>query len=193
LCRLALIVSAWNKSSRDNCLTLIEIECLLKVTFVIINQTVMGDDTGNEIEYIKTISLNLKLMATIRVHKQEEHRGTSGSDALDTYEDRISCDELDALQEGAEGKVKQVLPVMLGQKDDSNPAIRLITDNSLPSQSSGRTSHKVVQDFVIHNKAELHQGDAAFNKCALTELDGANNPIPPAQGDNQTDNLHVDC
>jgi len=60
LSRFALIDSPLDESGWDDCLTFAEIEGHPTLTFITINKTVMVDDTNNEIEYIKTIPLNLE-------------------------------------------------------------------------------------------------------------------------------------
>jgi hypothetical protein len=87
LSRFALIDSPLDESSWDDCLTFAEIEGRLMVTFITINQTVMVDDTDNEIEYIKTNPLNLERTSTIRVKQEEEDSEHLVIDLLDNSED----------------------------------------------------------------------------------------------------------
>jgi len=140
LSRFALIDSPLYESSWDDCLTFAEIEGGLMVTFVTINKTVMVDDNDNEIEYIKTNPLNLERTSTIRVKQEDEDRETSVIDLLDSSKDKTSCDELDHMEEEEEGAGKEELPGMAEDQDDSDPGIMPITNNTLPSHSSGRTA-----------------------------------------------------
>jgi hypothetical protein len=176
LSRFALINSPLDESSWDDCPTITEIEGRLMVTFVTINKTVMVDDTNNEIEYIKTNPLNLERTSTIRVKQENEVSETSVIDLLDSSEEETSGDEFDDMEEEQEGEGKEELPGMPEDQDDCDPRIMLNTNNTLPSQSSGRTAEQEDQDFDIQNTAELDQVDADFNNIALTELEGANDP-----------------
>ena len=192
LSRFALIDSPLDESSWDDCLTFAEIEGRLMLTFVTINKTVMVDDTDNEIEYIKTNPLNLERISTIRVKQEDEDSETSVIDLLDSSEDETSGDELDDMEDEEEGEEKEEVPGMPGDQDDSDPGIMPITNNALPSHSSGRTAEQEDQDFDIQNAEELDQVDADFNNIALTELEGANDPDAQAQKEDQTDNVDVD-
>jgi len=192
LSRFALIDSRLDKSSWDDWLTFAEIEGRLMVTFVTINKTVMVDDTDNEIEYIKTNPLHLEQTSTIRVKQEDEDSETSVIDLLDSSQDETSGDQLDDMEEEEDGEWKEEQPGMPEDQDDSDPRIMLITNNALPSDSSGRTAEKEDQDFDIHNAEELDQVDADINNIALTELEGANDPDAQAQKEDQTDNVDVD-
>ena len=72
LSRFALIDSLLGESSWDDCLTFAGIERRLMVTFVTINKTAMVDDINNEMEYIKTNTLNPERTLTIRVNHEVE-------------------------------------------------------------------------------------------------------------------------
>jgi hypothetical protein len=192
LSRFALIDSPLDKSSWDDCLTCAEIERCLMVTFVTSNKTVMVDHTDNEIEYIKTNPLNLEQTSTIRVKQEDEDIETSGIDLLDSSEEETSGDELDDMEQEEEGEGNEELPGMPEDQDDSDPGIMPITNIALPSNSPGRTAEQEDQDFAIQNAEELHRVDADFNKIALTELEGANDPDGQAQKQDQTDNVDVD-
>jgi hypothetical protein len=96
------------------------------------------------------------------------------------------------MEEEEEGEGKEELPGMLEDQDDSDLGIMPITNNALPSHSSGRTAEQEDQDFDIQKAEELDQVDADFNNIALTELEGANNPDAQAQKEDQTDNVDVD-
>jgi len=161
------------------------------VTFVTINKTVMVDDTDNGIEYIKTNPLNLERTSTIRVKQEDEANETSVIDLLDSSEDETSGDELDDMEEEEEGEGKEELPGMPEDQDDSDPGIMPITNNALPSHSSGQTAEQEDQDFDIQNAEELDQVDADCNNIALTELEGPNDPDAQAQKEDQTDNVNV--
>jgi len=60
LFRFAQIESPFDESSWHDCLTFAGIEGYLMVTFIIINKTVMVDDTDIEIRYIRTNPINLE-------------------------------------------------------------------------------------------------------------------------------------
>jgi len=192
LSRLALIYSPLDELSWDDCLTFAEIEGRLMMTFVTINKTVMVDDTDNEIEYIKTNPINLERTSTIRVKQQDEDSETSVIDLLDSSEDETSGNELDDMEEEEEGDGKEELPGMSEDQDNYDPGMMPITDNTLPSHSSGRTAETEDQDLDIQNEEELDQVDADFNNIALTELEGANDADAQAQKEDKTDNVDVD-
>ena len=114
-------------------------------------------------------------------------------DLLDSFEDEISGDELDNMEEeGEEGRAKEELLGMPEDQDDSDLAIMYNARNALPSHSSGRTVEQEHQDFDIQNTEELYQVDADFNIITLMELNGANDPDAPAQKEDQMDNVDVD-
>jgi len=192
LSRFALIDSPLDESSWDDCLTFAEFEGRLMVTFVTINKTVMVDDTDNEIEYIKTIPLNLERTSTIRVKQEDRDSETSVIDVLDSSEDETSGDELDDMEEEEEGEGKEELPGMPEDQDDSDLGLMPITNNAIPSHSSGRTAKREDQDLDIQNAEELDRVDADFNNIAPTVLEGANDPDAQAQKEDQTDNVDVD-
>jgi hypothetical protein len=152
----------------------------------------MVDDTDNEIEYIKTNPLNLERTSTIRVKQEAKDSETSVIDLLDSSEDETSGDELDDMEDEEEGEEKEEVPGMPEDQDDSDQGIMPITNNALPSQSSGRTAEHEDQDFEIQNAEELDQVDTDFNNIALTELEGANDSDAQAQKEDQTDNVDVD-
>jgi hypothetical protein len=149
-----------DESSCDYCLTFAEFEGRLIVTFVSNNRTVMVDDTDNEIEYIKTTPLNLERTLTIRVKQEDEDSDPSVIDLLVSTEAEISGDELDDMKAEEEGARKEELPGRTGDHDSSNPRIMQITNNALPSNSSGRTAEKEDKDFDIQNAKQLDQVDA---------------------------------
>jgi len=94
LSRCALIDSPLDESSWDDCRSFAKIEGCLIVTFVTINNTVMLDDTDNEMEYIKNNSLNLEWTSSIRVRQEDEDSEPRVIDLLDSSGDEMSADEL---------------------------------------------------------------------------------------------------
>jgi len=94
------------------------------------------------------------------------------------------------VEEEEEGE--EELPGMPDDQDDSDLGIMLLTNNALPSHSSGRTGEQDDQDFPIQNTEEFDQVDAEFNNIALTQLEGANDPDAQTQKEDQMDNVDVD-
>jgi hypothetical protein len=86
LSRFAAVDSPFKKSSWDDYLTFTEIEGHLMVTFLTTNKMVMVNDTGNELEYIKTNPLDLEQTSTIRSKHQYADSGPLIIDLLDTSE-----------------------------------------------------------------------------------------------------------
>jgi len=68
----AQIDSPWDESNCNNYLTFAKIDGCLMVTFAVINQMVIVEDTDNAIGYIKTNPLNLERTSTIRVKQEDQ-------------------------------------------------------------------------------------------------------------------------
>jgi len=99
LSRLAQIDSPMDESSWDDCLTFADFEGRQMVTFICVNKMVIVDHTDNENKYIMTNPLNLELTLTIRVKHKEDDSEPWVIDLLDSSENEISGDELDAMEE----------------------------------------------------------------------------------------------
>ena len=109
------------------------------VKFVTINKTVMVDDTDNEVEYIKTNSLNLEQTSTIRVKQEDEDSEPLSIDIRDRSEEESSANELDDMEEQEEEEGKEELLGMPDIENCSDQGNMLITHNKPPSHFPGRT------------------------------------------------------
>jgi len=166
LSRFALINSALDESSWDDCLTLADIEGILMVIFTAINETVIVDDTDNEIKYINTNPLSLECTSTIRVKQEDEDSEPSVIDILDSSEHEISGDQLDVMEEAEKGEEKEVLVGIPEDQNDSDKEIMTIMNYILPSHFSSRTVELEDQVFDFQNGEEIDQVDFDFNDIA---------------------------
>ena len=194
LSRFALIDSPLDDLSWDDSLTFTEIEGCVMVTFNPITQTVMVDNTGNVIEYIKTNPLNLEWISTIKVNQEKEDNKPVVIALLDSSKNEISGDELDHNEEEEEDEGDEAgKEELLGMSEDNlDPGFMLINTNIAARYSPSRTVDLEDQDFELQNTEELDQVDADINNIALTEQEGAKNPAVQAKKEDQADFAHVD-